>query len=288
MSEFKFACPVCGQHITADSTASGTQLECPTCFQKIIVPQAPADTETKLILAASQAGRPRPTGPVPGSDLGPLRKTRDLGSVLAMIGMGVVLCAVGAGAFFFHDKLFPKRQQSQPAASGEVQNASVRKPESRWTMDLTKAVIPSATASGRIRGFPFTCERAVLTGGSLYLRQRSGWPPDLGVTVALFAKLGEELSGKTIEVLPDRLPPIPKVTVRWKTDGPKSSSQSYVTGYLLKIVFGQAEGGRIRGKIYVALPDEEKTYVAGTFDAEIRKPNPQKSRPQKSPDSPPS
>ena len=41
MSEFKFACPVCGQHITAGSSASGSQIVCPTCFQKIVVPQAP-------------------------------------------------------------------------------------------------------------------------------------------------------------------------------------------------------------------------------------------------------
>ena len=55
MSEFKFACPVCGQHITADSSASGSQLDCPTCFRKIVVPQAPA-AETKLLLSATQPG----------------------------------------------------------------------------------------------------------------------------------------------------------------------------------------------------------------------------------------
>src|SRR5712691_5169152 len=60
MSEFKFACPVCGQHITADSSASGKQLECPTCFQKIIVPQAPASADSKLILSATQVGKERP------------------------------------------------------------------------------------------------------------------------------------------------------------------------------------------------------------------------------------
>ena len=52
MSEFKFACPVCGQHITADSANSGGQLECPTCFRKIVVPQAPEAADPKFILAA--------------------------------------------------------------------------------------------------------------------------------------------------------------------------------------------------------------------------------------------
>ena len=41
MSEFKFACPVCGQHITCDAAAAGSQMNCPTCFRKIVVPRAP-------------------------------------------------------------------------------------------------------------------------------------------------------------------------------------------------------------------------------------------------------
>ena len=59
MSEFKYACPVCGQHIKCDSSQSGTQMECPTCFQKIIVPQAPTD-EQKLILTGTKVGGERP------------------------------------------------------------------------------------------------------------------------------------------------------------------------------------------------------------------------------------
>src|SRR6516225_7672381 len=55
MSEFKFACPVCGQHITADSSASGKPLECPTCFQRIVAPQAPLSGDPKLILSGSKA-----------------------------------------------------------------------------------------------------------------------------------------------------------------------------------------------------------------------------------------
>src|ERR1041384_6087639 len=58
MSEFKFACPVCGQHITADSTVAGTQLDCPTCFRKLIIPQAPAGG-SNLILSATQVATPR-------------------------------------------------------------------------------------------------------------------------------------------------------------------------------------------------------------------------------------
>ena len=73
MSEFKFACPVCGQHITADSSTSGGQIECPTCFQKIVVPQAPGVQDTKFILSATQVAKPRPTSADAASQLGPLQ-----------------------------------------------------------------------------------------------------------------------------------------------------------------------------------------------------------------------
>jgi regulation of enolase protein 1 (concanavalin A-like superfamily)/DNA-directed RNA polymerase subunit RPC12/RpoP len=56
MSEFKYACPVCGQHIQCDSSQTGTVMDCPTCFQQITVPQAPAGADQKLLLAGSKAG----------------------------------------------------------------------------------------------------------------------------------------------------------------------------------------------------------------------------------------
>jgi len=139
-------------------------------------------------------------------------------------------------------------------------------------------VVPDAVAVGSIHGEGFACERAILTGGNLSLRQGAGWPPDLGINIAFFAKLGEELSGKTLEVTPERLPPLPKVTLRWKNDQNKGMSESFNNGYAFRVVFGPASNGRITGKLYIAFPDGAKSFVAGTFDAEIRKPPPPKPK----------
>ena len=57
VAEFKFACPVCHQHIMADSAMAGAQIECPTCFRQIIVPRSPMGNTTKLILRGTQAGK---------------------------------------------------------------------------------------------------------------------------------------------------------------------------------------------------------------------------------------
>ena len=54
MSEFKFACPVCGQHMKCDSSQGGSVMDCPTCFQKITAPQAPASDDQKFILTGTQ------------------------------------------------------------------------------------------------------------------------------------------------------------------------------------------------------------------------------------------
>jgi hypothetical protein len=60
ISELKFACPVCEQHIACDPALGGLQMECPTCFRQIIIPKAPTGATTKLILLAKQARVQRP------------------------------------------------------------------------------------------------------------------------------------------------------------------------------------------------------------------------------------
>ncbi len=44
MSEFKFSCPHCNQHIKCDESASGRQIECPTCHHLIRIPPDPGKT----------------------------------------------------------------------------------------------------------------------------------------------------------------------------------------------------------------------------------------------------
>src|SRR5882672_10955031 len=231
MSEFKFACPVCGQHITADSSTSGGKIECPTCFRKIVVPQAPASTDSKLIISASQADRPKP--PLNGSSLAaPLRLSTAKGLPIAAILL-IVLCLGGAMAFVFREKIFKSQagdRRSSNDSSGKA-HGFAKSPYSiptniLWTLELTNARLPESVAAGRIRGSGFFCERATLQGGTLTLRQGKTWPPDLGISVNLFAQQGEDLTGKTIEVGPDRAPPLPKVVLRWKSDQDKAITQN--------------------------------------------------------------
>ncbi|HWX18380.1 MAG TPA: hypothetical protein VN578_00610 [Candidatus Binatia bacterium] len=279
MGEFKFACPNCGQHITAAASASGTKLECPTCFRKIIVPQAPTDGDSKFILSAAQADKPRPLPTATLFDSGVLTPRRH--SIVPAVLLVVCLLGVGGAVFLLRGKLFgPAKSTTQVtndlAAKPAVPLVTHPVPtNTSWTLDLTNAIVPDEVAAGSIHGGGFLCERASLQGGNLGLRQ-GRTSQDLRINIVFFAKLGEELSGKTLEVTPERVPPLPKVTLHWTDDRNKGVNQNIPNGYALKIAFGPAANGRITGKLFIALPDESKSFVAGTFDAEIRKPPPPK------------
>lgn len=282
MSEFKFACPVCGQHITADSSNSGGHIDCPTCFQKIIVPQAPSSADSKFILSAAQVGKPRPVGAANGEQVAADGSGDRRKSVIAAIALVVVVGAAGGATFAFRDKIFKSSRQQ---AQNDPGKRAIAPPKVypiptniNWTLDLSEATIPEATAVGSIHASGFFCERASLQGGHLTLRQGHSGPADLGITVQLFAHEGEELSGKTVEIQPDRAPPLPKIVLRWKDEQQKAVTRNITSGYALKVAFGDAANGRIPGKIYISLPDENKSFVAGTFNAEIRKAPPPKAK----------
>jgi hypothetical protein len=44
MSEFKFNCPHCRQHLKCDEQASGRQIQCPNCNHLIRIPPVPGQT----------------------------------------------------------------------------------------------------------------------------------------------------------------------------------------------------------------------------------------------------
>src|SRR5258706_6346548 len=163
MSEFKLACPVCGQHITSDSSASGSQLECPTCFQKIVVPQAPTSPDAKFILSASQVGKPRPTSANGGDPSATAAASPGKKSLIAAIAFFVVLCAAGGLAFAFRGKLFKNGAEETAQAKGGSNGTGKKTPgippkiypiptNIVWTLELANAAIPETPAAGSIHG----------------------------------------------------------------------------------------------------------------------------------------
>ena len=105
MSEFKYACPICGQHMRCDSSQSGTVMECPTCFQKITAPQAPATEDSKFIITGTKVGgRPIPAVVMNAEALPtPAPEKSFPGPAVVFI---VLFCIAAGLLFAFHGKIF--------------------------------------------------------------------------------------------------------------------------------------------------------------------------------------
>lgn len=279
MSEFKFACPVCGQHITADSSASGSQLECPTCFQRLVVPQAPVSGDPKLILSAAKASTARKPFES-GSDLTGKSKRRSLKAALTPL---LLLLGTGGTAFLlWHDELTGLANGLAERATGPTSKrpapSAFQSPHPIptgvvWTLNLTNANIPNGDIVGSIHGNGFLCERATFKAGRLSLRQGLVGVPDLGITVSMGVRQPEELKGKAVLVTPNNPVPAPRIVLRWKDDQQEPVTEHIHGGYAMKLIFGPVSNGRLHGRIFIALPDEQKSFAAGNFDAEITQPN---------------
>jgi hypothetical protein len=275
MSEFKFACPVCGQHITCDPNKSGTQLDCPTCFQKLIVPDAPQGDVTKLILNASLAqSRPRPQG-------GAMTDTHAGRPACARrfpVGIIVLLfCAVGA-LFVFRGQIF--KGSSQDDSSNPSLSATTNDPA--WKLDLAGVTIPDMPVAGRISGRVFNSQHATLKGGVLMFRQGQNESLDLGLRITLFVREHGELAGKSINIETNHTR-APNVVFGWKDDPQQPLVIETPPDYALRLQFGAVADGRLPGKIYFCARDEAKSWVTGTFEAEILKAPPPKPQPPGAP-----
>jgi len=102
MSEFKFACPVCGQHMMCDSSQGGSVMTCPTCFQQITAPQAPAP-DAKFILTGTKVSEKKIL--VRGLDAATGPASANKTSTTIVIGV-VILLLAGVVVFFFGGKLW--------------------------------------------------------------------------------------------------------------------------------------------------------------------------------------
>ncbi|HEX5223304.1 MAG TPA: hypothetical protein VFZ59_27335 [Verrucomicrobiae bacterium] len=278
MSEFKFACPVCGQHITCDSASSGTQMDCPTCFRKLVVPQAKLAGASNLVLTAALAqARPATSLSSQTELIAASRRGRKF-PVAALVSMAVVVCA-GAGVVAIrktilqsHQSVSTETKQEVPGAKPIVHISPPAPDATNWTLRLAEAKLPEWPANGNVNGRAFQLERATIRQGHLDLRQGPKWPPDVGVSVHLFAERTEDLAGKKVTIEATRTN-APRTILRWKNENGDPATKDFRNGYALKVEFGQVSSNHLPGKIFIAFPDDPRSYVAGTFNAEIRRPN---------------
>jgi len=172
-------------------------------------------------------------------------------------------------------------QMSFPVVPAHVAGAaSIAQPDlpvipAVWSLDAVATNIPQGRANGMLSGTNFLVETARLepvgTAEVLHLLQGTVTSPDRELFIYLHPKSGGGLSGQSWTVTKAQTGiGVPEIKKRWKTD-PRYAPQlkSFATGYVLKLELGEVTNSAVSGKIYLALPDDEKSVVAGVFNAVI-------------------
>jgi len=148
-------------------------------------------------------------------------------------------------------------------------------PKPEWTSDLSKMKAPDAPVSGKIQGLDFTMEAVKYepSSSTLSFRQGKNLFPDAEITVFLFLKEDESPEGKIFEMAIDV--PIsahqPHVHIERSFPNKKLPTVlAYSSKYAMKLQLGAKKDGKVPGTIYVCLPDDDKSFVAGTFSVEVK------------------
>ncbi len=260
MSEFKFACPVCGQHMICDAARGGSVMECPTCFQKILAPQAPL-ANAKLILTGIKVSEKK----IPARGDGGTENNFPTALLTSAL---VVALLVGAAMFVFRKQIF----ENAPVSAIRV-NAAPPASDTNWTLAPAHAAIPDSPVVGRIHGQDFILERAAYLNfnGILILRHGARGPVASGALIDFNGAPADALAGKTINILADTNASA-RVTLRWQDETGALNSEHFTSNYALRLEFGALADNQLPGQIYLCTPDAEKSYLMGKFSACIVRP----------------
>lgn len=153
------------------------------------------------------------------------------------------------------------------AASPTIPNRTLR----GWTMNVLHAAIANKPLIGRIAGAPFQPDNSLLENGVLILRMGPEASPELVVEIHNLQRPGELIDGKFHEIPSVSGVNTPAVFLRWRDPTELGmKTRRFYNGFAIKMEFDRIRGGRITGKVFVAVPDGMKSYINGTFDAEAR------------------
>lgn len=159
----------------------------------------------------------------------------------------------------------PAASRPQAPADKPATVPSVAKPKP------AAAEIPATPAKGEVHGKSFVVESSSIENGLLVLKMGKDAVADLEVKVMLPDVSWETPAGKKYKVAETGGAGIPQVTLAWRDDGQSTpSEQKFADKYTLTLEFGQEKDKKLPGKIQINLPDEKKSHVAGTFEADIR------------------
>jgi hypothetical protein len=173
--------------------------------------------------------------------------------------------------------------------------------EGGWKADVSKAPIPQRPIAGMNHGQPFKVDQVRVQLGKDVVATKDNSHPFRGVTfslqegkefmpnrefiIFLALKPGEKLDGKTFSLAPTKfgeeapsihypdgaaIPYVQGIHMAYKVKGETFPSHDMPSGgYSLHIIFGKAKANKIPCQVYLAMPDKEKSWIAGTCTAPV-------------------
>ncbi len=142
-----------------------------------------------------------------------------------------------------------------------------------WTLDLKAAKIPEGRANGAVSGTNFVIQSARLQsskGAMILSLQQGDKPADPAFFIYLTANAGESVLGRTWSISKDtKGKGTPQVVKRWQSNARFAPAQkTFNSGYAMQLELGNPTNSWIPGKIFLSLPDTQKTFLAGLFYVE--------------------
>jgi hypothetical protein len=137
-----------------------------------------------------------------------------------------------------------------------------------WTMDLKDMKPSDDPLSGRIVGEYFKPDTIRLDAFGLTLQSGEDIINTMQIIlnhspgISNFGP-GEWIEGKSFQVnSADRGPDVPTI---FSPAFSKKVGDIYHKGYAMQLQFGKVKDGSVPGKLYLCLPDERKSWLAGSF-----------------------
>ncbi len=267
------ACPHCNAQISAPAPAGAPAAKAPSKYS--VGAEAPHDPG------------PKPSVIPPPAKVPPKKPNFKWVTPVVVV---VVLCA--AGFFLYSNPSYidaakvklglasapaPQPTNAPPTDASAATNAvaavtNAPPPPAVWNLDLSTNNFPDYAAKGAIASSEYLVDGARIDGSVLSLIQGSGGPPEREFIIYLSLHQGETLEGLSVTVAPEQKTGVPRILQRWKADGkPALQSKSYAFGYAMKLELGKLNNNTIPGKIYLSVPDDDHSFLAGTFSAGIKK-----------------
>ena len=154
--------------------------------------------------------------------------------------------------------------ESGTSATVAAASPQIESGQSGWTADLSTVSFPDHPVSGKLHGLDFATRTTSFRNGDLRFRSADGTQLDV-------YRLGASIEGRSHEIQPvDGGKANPRVKMTWN-EGGVIQTATFSRGYGMKLQFDQAINRKVSGKIYLCLPDDAKSYVAGAFEVRLPK-----------------